>query len=74
MGIYKKQSSSRLGRSIVISMATAQVASATNFTTNFAAQTYQVRVASTLPLWATIGSDCSHHREQLGYAHSGERA
>jgi hypothetical protein len=56
MGIYEKQSSSRLGRSIVTSMATAQVASATNFTTPFAAQTYQVRVASTLPLWATIGS------------------
>jgi hypothetical protein len=54
MGFWKGQS--RLGRSIVTSMATAQVASATNFTTNFAAQTYQVRVTSTLPLWATIGS------------------
>jgi hypothetical protein len=56
MGIYEKQPSSRLGRSIVTSMATAQVASASNFSTNFAAQTYQVRVTSTLPLWATIGS------------------
>jgi hypothetical protein len=56
MGIYEKQSSSRLGRSIITSMATAQVASAKNFTTPFAAQTYQVRVASTLALWATIGS------------------
>jgi hypothetical protein len=37
-------------------MATAQVASATNFTTPFAANTHQVRVASTLSLWATIGS------------------
>jgi hypothetical protein len=56
MGIWNKQTSSRLGRSIVTSMATAQVASASNFSTNFAAQTYQVRVTSTLPLWATIGS------------------
>jgi hypothetical protein len=54
MGFWKGQS--RLGRSIVTSMATAQVASTTNFTPNFAAQTYQVRVTSTLPLWATIGS------------------
>jgi hypothetical protein len=56
MGIWPKQNASRLGRSIVTSMATAQVASATNFTTPFAANTYQVRVASTLSLWATIGS------------------
>jgi hypothetical protein len=53
MGIYQKQPGSRLGRSIVTSMATAQVAGASNFSTNFAAQTYQT---STLPLWATIGS------------------
>jgi hypothetical protein len=56
MGIWPKQNASRLGRSIVTSMATAQVASATNFTTPFAANTHQVRVASTLSLWATIGS------------------
>jgi hypothetical protein len=56
MGIWKSQPSSRLGRSIVTSMATAQVASATNFTTPFAANIHQVRVASTLALWATIGS------------------
>jgi hypothetical protein len=37
-------------------MATAQVASASNFSTNFAANVHQIRVASTLPLWATIGS------------------
>lgn len=37
-------------------MATAQVASASNFSTNFSAQTYQIRLVSTLPLWATIGS------------------
>jgi hypothetical protein len=53
---WYSQPASRLGRSIVTSMATAQVASASNFSTNFAAQTYQVRVTSTLPLWATIGS------------------
>jgi hypothetical protein len=56
MSIYQKQYSSRLGRSIVTAMATAQVASASNFSTNFAAQTYQVRVTSSLPLWVTIGS------------------
>src|SRR5262245_55774260 len=56
MSSWKGQQSSRLGRSIATSMATAQVASATNFTTYFSAQTYQVRVVSTLPLWATIGS------------------
>jgi hypothetical protein len=56
MSSWKTQPSSRLGRSIVTSMATAQVASASNFSTNFAAQTYQVRLASTLPLWVTIGS------------------
>jgi hypothetical protein len=56
MSSWKGQPASRLGRSIVTSMATAQVASATNFTTPFATQTYQVRVVSTLPLWATIGS------------------
>jgi hypothetical protein len=46
---------SRLGRSIVTSMATAQVASGSNFST-IAANIHQIRVASTLPLWATIGS------------------
>jgi hypothetical protein len=56
MSSWKGQPASRLGRSIVTSMATAQVASATNFTTPFSAQTYQVRITSTLPLWATIGS------------------
>src|SRR5262245_10058723 len=56
MTMWNGQPSSRLGRSIATSMATAQVASATNFTTYFSAQTYLVRVVSTLPLWATIGS------------------
>jgi hypothetical protein len=49
------QSASRLGRSIVTQVATAQT-NATQFTTPFAAQTYQVRVVSTLAIWATIGS------------------
>jgi hypothetical protein len=49
------QPSSRLGRSIVTQVATAQT-NATQFTTPFAAQTYQIRVASTLALWATVGS------------------
>ena len=52
---WKSQPASRLGRSIVTQIATAQT-NATQFTTPFAAQTYQVRVASTLPLWVTIGS------------------
>jgi hypothetical protein len=55
MGIWKSQPSSRLGRSIVTQIATAQT-NATQFTTPFAAQTYQVRIASTLALWVTIGS------------------
>ena len=44
-----------LGRSIVTQVATAQT-NATQFTTPFSAQTYQVRVCSTLAFWATIGS------------------
>jgi hypothetical protein len=55
MGIYEKQPASRLGRSIVTQVATAQT-NATQFTTPFAANTHQVRVVSTLALWATIGS------------------
>src|SRR5262245_2873725 len=55
MGNWKSQTSSRLGRSIVTSLATAQV-NTTLFTTPFSTQTYQVRVASTLAIWATIGS------------------
>jgi hypothetical protein len=55
MGIWEKQPSSRLGRSIVTQIATAQT-NATQFTTPFAANTHQVRIASTLALWATIGS------------------
>lgn len=55
MSGWEKQDSSRLGRSIVTSIATAAV-NATQFTTPFAAQTRQVRIASTLDIWATIGS------------------
>jgi hypothetical protein len=51
MPSWKGQQSSRPGRSVVTALT-----GATNFTTPFAAQTYQVRVVSTLPLWATIGS------------------
>src|SRR5262249_51833722 len=52
---YRAQSASRLGRSIVTQIATAQT-NATKFTTPFAAKTYQVRIISTLPIGATIGS------------------
>lgn len=55
MALWNGQPSSRLGRSIVTQVATAQT-NATQFTTPFSAQTYQVRVVSTLALWATIGS------------------
>lgn len=59
MSIWEKQSASRLGRSIVTAVATAQV-QVTQSTTAFAAQTYQVRVVHTLNgtagIWATIGS------------------
>jgi hypothetical protein len=52
---YEKQSSSKLGRSIVTQIATAQT-NATQFTTPFGSQTYQVRLTSTLPIWLTIDS------------------
>jgi hypothetical protein len=56
---YISQGASRLGRSIVTAVATAQV-QITQSTTGFAAQTYQVRVYHTLNgtagIWATIGS------------------
>jgi hypothetical protein len=57
MSNYPLQSASRLGRSIVTQLATAQV-NTTLFTTPFSAQTYQVRVAHNLTggIWATIGS------------------
>jgi hypothetical protein len=55
MGLWEKQSSSRLGRSIVTQIATAQT-NATQFTTPLGSQTRQVRIASTLAIWATIDS------------------
>ena len=51
MSYWNKQTASRLGRTVVTA-----ITSATAFTTFFGSQTRQVRVASTLPLWATIGS------------------
>jgi hypothetical protein len=48
---WKSQQSSRLGRSVVTALT-----GATQFTTTFAAQTYQIRVVTTLPIWATVGS------------------
>jgi hypothetical protein len=52
---WAAQRASRLGRSIVTQVATAQT-NATQFTTPFGSQTRQVRIASTLSLWATIDS------------------
>jgi hypothetical protein len=46
---WKGQQSSRLGRSVVTALS-----SATQTTTGFAAQTYQVRVVATLPIWLTV--------------------
>jgi hypothetical protein len=53
MSYWEKQTSSKLGRSIVTAIATAQT-NASVTTTNFGSQTYQVRIVSTLPIWATI--------------------
>lgn len=55
MSYWNKQTASRLGRSIVTQIATAQT-NATQFTTPFGSQTYQVRINSTLALWVTIDS------------------
>jgi hypothetical protein len=58
MNFGNKQPASKLGRSIVTSVATAQTAGATNFTTNFGSQTRSVRLIHTLTggIWATIDS------------------
>ena len=53
MSFRKSQPSSRLGRSFVTQVATAQT-NASQTTTNFGSQTYQVRIVFTLPIWATI--------------------
>jgi hypothetical protein len=57
MSLWNGQPSSRLGRSIVTQIATAAT-NATQFTTPFSAQTYQVRVVHNFTggIWATIGS------------------
>lgn len=51
MSFWSKKPSSRLGRSIVTALS-----SATQSTTNFGPQTYQVRISSTLPVWLTLTS------------------
>ena len=48
---WAKAPSSRLGRSLVTA-----ITSATAATTPVGAQTYQVRVCSTLPVWLQVGS------------------
>jgi len=53
MSFWKAQPSSKLGRAIVTQVTTSQV-NASVTTTNFGSQTYQVRIVSTLPIWATI--------------------
>jgi hypothetical protein len=57
MGNWRSQPASRLGRSIVTQVATAQV-QVTNSTTAFGSQTRQVRVVHNLAngIWATIDS------------------
>ena len=50
---WKAQPASELGRTIVTAIATAQT-NASQTTTNFGSQTYQVRIVSTLLIWATI--------------------
>jgi hypothetical protein len=55
MNFGNLQPASRLGRSIVTQVATAQT-NATQFTTPFGSQTRHVRLVSTLALWATIDS------------------
>src|SRR5262245_32333940 len=54
-GFWNKQTSSRLSRSVVTQIATAQT-NASQTTTPFAAQTHQVRIVSTLPIWATVST------------------
>ena len=52
---WRGQNASRLGRGIVTQVATAQT-NATQFTTYFGSQTRQVRINSTLAIWATLDS------------------
>jgi hypothetical protein len=55
MAFFDKQCASRLGRSIVTAIATAQT-NASQLTTPVGSQTYEVRLVSTLPIWATFNS------------------
>jgi hypothetical protein len=55
MNFGNKQPASKIARSIVTQIATAQT-NATQFTTPFGSQTRYVRLASTLALWITIDS------------------
>ena len=57
MGSWEKQTASRLGRSIVTQIATAQT-NATQFTTPFDTQVRQVRIIHNFSsgIWAVIGS------------------
>jgi hypothetical protein len=51
MSFYGKQTASRLGRSLVNTLS-----SASSLSTVFGAQVRQIRVVTTLPIWATVGS------------------
>ena len=51
MSYWNKQTSSRQGRSIVTALT-----GATQFTTPVGSQTRQIRVTTTLPVWATVGA------------------
>jgi hypothetical protein len=55
MTSYVLQPASRMGRAIVTQVATAQT-QATQSTPPFGSQTRQIRVATTLSIWATISS------------------
>ena len=57
MSFYSKATASRLGRSIVTQVATAQT-NATQFTTTFGSQTRQVRIIHNFSggIWAVVGS------------------
>jgi hypothetical protein len=56
---WESQPASRLGRSIVTQVATAQT-NASQTTTNFGSQTRQVRINSTLAIWVTIDTTAAN--------------
>lgn len=56
MPFISKAHSSRILKSIVTAIATAQVNTSTLLTSNkFSVETYQIRVATSLPVWFTVG-------------------